>query len=101
MERTAAEKEGEICNTTPEAVSFQDIKQEVPDGAIGKQKSSPPSSSSLLGDHEETLDGKDVVHGDISNNLQKPSKTSISPQHQLTSWWKRKDTEVVVSVVPT
>ena len=28
VERTAAEKEGEICYTTPEAVSFQDIEQE-------------------------------------------------------------------------
>ncbi|XP_039657009.1 uncharacterized protein LOC120559388 [Perca fluviatilis] len=63
--------------------SNKKVDSSVPDGAIGKPKSLPQPSSSVLGDHEETLDGKDVVHGDMSNKPQTPSKTSITPQHQL------------------
>ncbi|XP_052394646.1 uncharacterized protein LOC127942748 isoform X1 [Carassius gibelio] len=62
-------------------------KSSVSEGPIGKQISPPQPRSSLEGDHENIVDIK--------------SKTTATPQNQLTTLWKRRDTEVVVSVVPT
>ncbi|KAK7174371.1 hypothetical protein R3I93_001552 [Phoxinus phoxinus] len=80
--------------------SNKKVETSVPVGPIGDQKSSPLPSSSLQEDHEKTLDGK-ALPADISNKPQEPSKTPLTTQHQLTSLWKRRNAEVVVSVIPT
>lgn len=52
----------------------------MPKGPIGKGKPSPQRRPSLQEDHEETLDGKAVVHGDNTNKSQELSKQSTTPQ---------------------
>ncbi|XP_016405730.1 uncharacterized protein LOC107738494 isoform X1 [Sinocyclocheilus rhinocerous] len=75
-------------------------KSSVSEGPVANQSSPPQPRSSLEGDHEDIVDEK-AVHGEISNKSKATVKTTATPQHQLTSLWKRRDTEVVVSVIPT